>query len=280
MKSLNRLISVKFFVSCCLLQLTILSGLLGETQMCSAVEIILDEAPIVASDSNGKVNTLDLFSEDRSLGGVNTSPVLLKEGKITYGEYHINYLDPDAETPLVWPLATDREKWDLYFIRFPFTLNPTPRNRHYKEVTFHVSLKDESATAFDLYPKDVKAREEVEKTVGIAPEGKFKDVGLKLGDYSSTVKFTRLRPEIAAFGEGEHAFYWIYSGTNTGGVSPGTKHALIILKVPHGMRKVAGEIFYEAIMLKDWLGEWLPVEANSAKAPFVWELPIPSISQK
>lgn len=248
--------------------------------MCSAEEIILDEAPIVASDSDGTVKTLDLFSEDRPLSGVNTSPVLLKEGKITYKDYYINYLDPDAETPLAWPLATDREQWDLYFIRFPFTINPTPKNRYYQKVTFHVSLKDESATAFDLYPKDIKTKEEIEKAIGIAPEGKFKDVGLKVGSYSTTVKFTRLRPEISAFGEGEHAFFWIYSGTGSGGVSPGTKHALIILKVPHGKRQVAGEIYYETIMLKDWLGKWLPVEANSAKASFVWKLPVPSTSRK
>lgn len=239
--------------------------------MSFAEELILDEEPIVATGLNQQAKTLDLFSEDRPLGP-NDSPILAKEGKITYQEWYIKYLSPSEETPLAWPIDADRKKWDLYFIRFPFTLNATPKNRYYKKVIFHISLNDKSATAFDLYPKDIKTKEEVEKAVGIAPEGKFKDIELKLGSYNTTVKFTRLRPEITAFGEGQHSFYWIYSGLENDGVSPGTKHALIILKVPHGKQQVGGEIYYEAVMSKEWLGEWRSTEANTARDPFVWKL--------
>ena len=238
--------------------------------MSSVKELILDEEPIVAG-LNQQTKILDLFSEDRPLGP-NDSPILAKEGKITYQEWYIKYLHPSEETPLDWPIDVDRKKWDLYFIRFPFTLNAMPKNRYYKMVTFHISLNDKSTTAFDLYPKDIKIKEEVEKAIGITPEGKFKDVGLKLGSYNTIVKFTRLRPEITAFGEGEHSFYWIYSSLENDGVLPGTKHALIILKVPHGTQQVRGEIYYEAVMSKEWFGGWRPTEANTAKEEFVWNL--------
>jgi len=271
MEYLNRQTSVKFYSTCWFLQLFISSIIFGGVQMSFAEELILDEEPIVATGLNQQAKTLDLFSEDRPLGP-NDSPILAKEGKITYQEWYIKYLSPSEETPLAWPIDADRKKWDLYFIRFPFTLNATPKNRYYKKVIFHISLNDKSATAFDLYPKDIKTKEEVEKAVGIAPEGKFKDIELKLGSYNTTVKFTRLRPEITAFGEGQHSFYWIYSGLENDGVSPGTKHALIILKVPHGKQQVGGEIYYEAVMFKEWLGEWRSTEANTARDPFVWKL--------
>lgn len=239
--------------------------------MSLAEELILDELPIVDTDSNQQIRTLDLYSEDRTLGP-NDSPIMIKEGKITYKDWYIKYLSPKDETPLAWPIDADRKKWDLYFIRFPFTINAPPDSRYYKKVTFHVSIKDDSATAFDLFPKDIKIKEEVEKVIGIAPEGKFKGVELKLGSYNTKVNFTRLRPEIDAFGEGESSFYWVYAGLKSEGVSPGTKHALIILKVPHGKQQVSGQIYYEAVMSKEWLGDWRSTEVNSAKAPFVWKL--------
>ncbi len=88
-------------------------------------ELILDEEPIVATGLNQQTKTLDLFSEDRPLGP-NDSPILVKEGKITCQEWYIKYLRPSDETPLDWPIDADREKWDLYFIRFPFTINAMP----------------------------------------------------------------------------------------------------------------------------------------------------------
>lgn len=249
----------------------ILTLIFGSVQMSFAEELILDEEPIVSTSSNQQIKTLDLYSEDRPLGP-NDSPILAKEGTISYQDFYVKYLNPKAETPLAWPMDSDRKKWDLYFIRFPFTINPTPKNRYYKKVTFYIALNEKSVTAFDLYPKDIQTKEEVEKAIGIAPEGKFKDIELKMGSYSETVKFTRLRPEISAFGEGESSFYWIYSGLASDGVAPGTKHALIVLKVPHGKQQVAGEIYYEAVMSKEWLGEWRPTEAKTAKEPFVWKL--------
>lgn len=241
--------------------------------MCSAEELILGEEPIEANDA--KVHNIELYSEEQPLGEKSLPPVPLKEGTITYKDGFIQYLSPDKQSPLQWSLNNDKGKWDMYFIRFPFTLHATPENRYYKEVIFYISISDKSVTAYDLFPTDITNKEEVDKSVVIAPEGKFKDIELSLGSYNTTVKFTRLRPEISAFGVGENNFYWRYSSLGGGGVLPGSKYALIILKVPHGVRQVNGEIYFKAVMAKQWLGNWRSTDAQSEKRSFAWKLPFP-----
>lgn len=243
--------------------------MLGSVQMTNATQLVLDETPL-DQGQEGNI-TLDVYSEEAALGP-EISPILLKEGKITYPSPKEWYIENISGKQTASPVKVDRNKWDLYFISIPFTIHATPANRYYKKVTFHMALDDESVTALDLYPKDINFKEEMEKVMGFSPEGKFKGVDLKLGSYTTTVKFTRLRPAISAFGEGESSFYWIYSSFQGEGVVPGTKHALIILKVPHSKREVRGELYYETVMEKERLGKWLPNEAKTAKAPFVLKL--------
>lgn len=241
--------------------------------MCSAEELILNEEPIVANDA--KLHSIELYSEEQPLGERSLPSVPIKEGTITYMDGIIQYLSPGKQSHLQWSLNNDKGKWDMYFIRFPFTLHATPENRYYKEVVFYISISDKSVTAYDLFPKDITSKEEVNKSVVIAPEGKFKDVELSLGSYNTTVKFTRLQPEISAFGVGENKFYWRYSSLGGSGVLPGSKHALIILKVPHGVRQVNGEIYFKAVMAKQFLGIPHSPVAHSDKQPFTWKLPCP-----
>jgi hypothetical protein len=249
--------------------------------MCFAEELILGDESGVVTNVNQKEQVIELFSEELPLSAdVAASPVLISEGKITYQEWYITYLAPHKKTPLVWSLDNNRDKWDMYFIRFPFTLHATPENRYYKEVVFYISLSDKLVTAYDLFPTDITSKEEVGKSVIISPEGKFKGVELSLGSYNTTVKFTRLFPEISAFGVGENNFYWRYSSSESNGVLPGVKHALIILKVPHGMRQINGEIYYNAVMAKQWLGNWRSTDAQSEKRPFAWKLPFPEKSKR
>ena len=113
MEYLSRQTLVKLFNASCFLQLFISSILLGGAQMSFAGELILGEEPIVATDSIKQVKTLDLFSEDRPLGGPTDSPILVKEGRITYKEWYIKYLSPSEETPRAWLIDADRKKWDL-----------------------------------------------------------------------------------------------------------------------------------------------------------------------
>lgn len=246
--------------------------------MCSAEELILSDEPGASANVNQQEQVIELYSKELPLKGGNAaSPVLIYEGKITYQDrdWDITYLAPHKKTPLVRPLDNNRDKWDMYFIRFPFTLHPTPENRYYKKVVFYVSISDKSVTAYDLFPQEITSKEEVEKSVVIAPEGKFKGVELSLGSYNTTVKSTRLRSDISVFGVSENKFYWRYSSSESNGVLPGVKYALIILKVPHGMRRVNGEIYYEAVMAKQWLGNWRSTDAQSEKRSFAWKLPFP-----
>jgi hypothetical protein len=263
----------KAYVKSIVIYCFVLFILSGGSQMCAAEELILSEESIVANDAI--VHSIELYSEEQSLGVKSLPSVPLKEGTITYMDGFIQYLSPDKQSPLQWSLYNDKGKWDMYFIRFPFTLHPTPENRYYKQVDFSISISDKSVTAYDLFPTDITSKEEIGKSVVIAPEGKFKDVQLNLGSYNTTVKFTRLQPEITAFGVGENNFSWRYSSLGSSGILPGTKHALIILKVPHGVRQVNGEIYFKVVMVKPWLGNWCSTNAHSEKRPFTWKLPFP-----
>lgn len=232
-----------------------------------AGEMILKDQPL---DESQKLMTIDLFSEEKSMGKALT-PIKLLESQVTIGKEYIFFIPPQkAQSAAV--ITPDRAKRDLYLIRIPFTLHEPAESKYYQKVIFQIELDNRDAVAFDLLPKNVTSTEHVTKTYTISPQFKFKGVEGTIGGISSKISFESLHPVITAFGEGENLFYWVYSSQQNQPVSPGTKYAIIILDVPRGTKAVNGNIYYEAVISQKIFSDLLPKKAKTNHYPIKWNL--------
>jgi hypothetical protein len=234
--------------------------------MSKAEDLILGDQPLPESEI---LVTLDLFSEEKPLGP-ELLPKKVKEAEVSIGKWHIFFLPPVKS--IASKPTPDRSMWDLYFVCIPFTLHEPPGDAHYQRVKFEIELYNEDATAFSLLPKNVTSKEEVTKTYVLSPQFNFKGIGGKVGDISYQIRFERLQPIINAFGEGESRFYWIYTSPKGQEVFPGTKHALIILEVPRGIKSVDGIIYPEVAMAKKLLGIRRLKDTKADPYPITWNL--------
>lgn len=237
--------------------------------MSKAEELILRDQPLPESEI---LVTLDLFSEEKTLGP-GLPPKKVKEVEVRLGKWLISFLPPVKSTPTRPIMTPDRSKWDLYLVYIPFTLREPPEDTYYQRVDLRIDLANKDATAFDLLPKNVTTKEKVTKTYELSPEFKFKGVEVKVGKISHQICFESLRPIITAFGEGESRFYWVYTSLEGQEISPGIKHALVILEVPGGTESVSGTIYCEADMLKKMFGIFRRKVARSGEPyPINWNL--------
>jgi nucleoside phosphorylase len=163
--------------------------------------------------------------------------------------------------------------WDFYVVYIPFNLHPAPDGRKYKKVTFSVELDDARITAFDLFPKDITTPVDETRSFTLSPQLKFGEVEASLGQFGRTLHFNMLYPSITAIGEGEHKFYWLYSSdTMQGEVRPGCKHALVVLRLPHGLSTVEGKIRSEVVTARKLGAGWRYVDGKAPSLPVTWKL--------
>lgn len=240
--------------------------LMGGVMTTSAQELDRDGNVVVKRGGSDEAVTVELYSEEKPLGG--DSPILAKEGTVSYN-CSIKRLSGKGES---LALQGDTKNWDVYSLYFPITLHETPSTRYYEKLIFHVSLNVPSATALLLFPKEVESREEIEKTFGLSPEVKVKDLALTLGSYTVKEKYTRFRSKIRAMGVGQNSFYWTYLAFGDGRIEPGDKEVLAIVQVPRGTKKLSGEIYYEAVMAKELFSKFWPTKVYSDRKPFNWLL--------
>lgn len=224
--------------------------------MVIAQTLIFGDEPIPNSEVAAQ---LDFYSQEKRLGS--GQDMLLKEGTITLGMARVYRVKPETERvlPPGVPLL------DRYLVVLPFTLHPAPGERKYSNVLFIVNLSNQKVTASDLMPRDVFTEEDVKKAYTIGGSVEYQGVGgtLELG---KEITFTRLRPVITAFSEGESDFYWKFASQSDQEVYPGSKRVAAILEVPRGISTITAVITHKIDVHRKWLGDWQ--NFNAATEPY------------
>lgn len=234
-------------------------------------ELFLGNEPLPASDT---AVTLDILSQDDVLRGEELAQKRILEGKITLNPRSCPVFSVSPPMGTAAPMITAlRAMWDFYLVVIPFTLHPAPGNNHYDRVSFLVKLTNPEATAFDLFPKNMTTPMEEIKTYTLSSEIKIQETGGNHVQGGRQFRFSALPSKITAFGEGQSTFYWVYEGLEEQKeVVPGTKHALVVLRVPRGTRFVDGTIDFEVAIAKKLLGAWRTTTAVVRSFPIHFEL--------
>jgi nucleoside phosphorylase len=235
-------------------------------------ELLLSNAPLPETQSS---EILTILSKENILRGQDVLQKEIPEGKITLNPQS-NLIHPvpllaDALSQQL--VGLDRNKWDLYLVIIPFTLHKAAGNNYYERVTFVINLTTPGATAFDLFPKTITTLVNKTKTYTLSPQGRIEEVESGQKGAGGLIRFNALNPTITAFGEGESKFYWVYQGNvERKEVIPETKHALVVLRIPHGTRFVDGTISYEVVIAKKLLGGWRSTPGQVNAYTIHWEL--------
>ncbi len=225
--------------------------------------------------------TLDILSQENVLRDTETRGEtrglpqrMILEGQITLNPHgHIFFIPPLESTVAKPLLIPDRKKWDLYLVYLPFTLHEAPGKAYYEKLTFGIDLVTPGAIAYDLFPDGIITEVEETKTYTLSPQITFKEVGVSLGQISRQIQFKGLRPTITAFGKNQNEFYWIHRGFKEQKmIIPGTKHAAVILQVPHGTTLVDGRVYCDVVIVKKMVGGFRQKDGKVSDYPIHWEL--------
>jgi hypothetical protein len=223
----------------------------------------MDDAPI----PNDRVAaTRDLYHGDQTMGPGGSTRVV--EAPVTLGVQHV-YSPPLAPAGSAGR-APSAHASDYYLITIPFTLHPLSRDRGYRRVKLELRMDDPKITAFKLIPDALQTQEDVKR--GFDLSGALKKAGVELeGSGSYSVAYRNLQPLLSSFGLGEHSFYWLLQAQAGNPVTLGARTMLVLLEVPAGTAKVAGELRCEADIdsLFPWLG---PQHATIDPYPLSWNL--------
>jgi nucleoside phosphorylase len=218
--------------------------------------------------------TLNLVSDEDVIRGE-----LLKEkqleGKVTFNPRSMRiFFIPSSNTPQSHTtMVPDRTKWDMYLVWIPFTLHPTTGNAYYQKVTFFITLADQDVTAFDLFPRNITTQSTKANSYTLSPQLKFQAIEHGQVSLQGEIRLDSIQPTIRAFGEGDNTFYWQYTGSERQkGVIPETKHALLILQVPHGKQAVHGTLSYEVTVARKRLGRFKSKDCDPVSTPISWQL--------
>lgn len=163
--------------------------------------------------------------------------------------------------------------WDFYFLYIPFNLHPASEGRKYREVTFAMKLQTPQAIALDLFPKYVRVPVDETHSITLTPQLKFGEIEASPGSLGRAMHFTLLYPLITGFGEGEKDFYWIYScNASYEEVFPGCKHALVVLRVPHGLKILEGQVSYHVVTARRLGPGWRTTRGSALPISMAWQL--------
>src|SRR5579863_2689967 len=220
--------------------------------------------------------TLDILSDEEGDRRRGLEFIEKKElaGKITFNpeRCRLFFLPPPTNAASSQASTPDRRQWDFYLIIIPFTLHPALRDSYYQKMTFYVEMADQEVTAFDLFPKQITTDVEA-KRYTLSPDLTIVEAKTEAGQIGKHIHFTSLHPAISAFGEGERRFYWVYKEAQTQqGVIPETKHALVVLQVPHGTTAITATISYQTIMARQVLGVWRYTDGVTEERQIQWDL--------
>lgn len=219
--------------------------------------------------------TRDILSEQTLLG---SGVVAVPEGRITVGKLERYALRaPQLDGARRVPLPGE-EQSSFYLLVFRFTLHDAPPKRRYREMTFKVLLSDPRTTAYKLYPERVVSEEDVEKglekgfDIGFvfAVPGDKAQPALEAKasvEATQTVKFTRLIPEITAFGDGEKDFYWKFRGHGDMPLESGTRRAAAVIQVPKGTQRLNASIAWDIDLERSRFDQWsnVPVKVEGVE---------------
>lgn len=263
-------------------------------------EIILQEK--INSDQTWEI--VDLYSEEHSLGSdMGLQRIKGREITIIPSTNNVlrNKREPDPEkepdpfhwksqketdqihrimmkaitigTPLISHIPQNQKEsesinWDYYCISLPFTLHRLDGNRYYESLVFQVTLSDPRITAVDLFPQNITAKTGIENKLSISPELKiaYKQVKMDIGGKAKSSKenIITLEPRITAFGKGQHQFYWEYKELCEQPSLPGSKQAIVLLRVPYGNTKITTKLSYKAIVVEKIFGVLIRRDVESA----------------
>jgi hypothetical protein len=228
--------------------LTMLVGIIfafGANGMAQTPVLVLQST----MESDGAVKTIDLYSEEPSLGSGGMQRIV--EGRVSTGNPRVKYLASSLP-------EKGKIKWDYYGIDIPFTLHRLDGERYYEVVLFRVTLKDMRSIAYDIFPSDsIKSTTKVKKNVSFTADMKFNlkameaNTGANIADSSEYIVLT---PVLTPFGKGENQFYWEHKGFNGQPVTPGVKQAAVVLRVPHGLRQINANLEYRADIVETLFG--------------------------
>lgn len=229
--------------------------------------LLFSNAPLQPSQ---ETVTLAIVSEDRVLGAEDPTQRTVLEGQITLNPHgRIFFLPPLEHFSEELLLTPDRSQWDLYLVYLPFTLHPASGSAYYEELTFFIDLQDPQASAHDLFPAGITREVEETRRYTLSPHMTFQEV-TPASEQVGTLQFEGLQPTISAFGKDEHLFYWIHQGFQARKtVTPETKHAAVILKIPAGTSSVDGKISYQVR-----LGRRRTVGGLGAKKGYAKSVPV------
>ncbi|HEY1352142.1 MAG TPA: TIR domain-containing protein [Ktedonobacteraceae bacterium] len=223
--------------------------------------LLLSEEPLNQTDSS---ITLPIVSESEIWRGQAAREET--EGKIT--------LDPESN--LLYALSAFWEAepaWDFYLVVIPFTLHKAPGKNYYREVRFILELETPGSTAFDLFPDEITSALDEPTFYTVSSDMHIEQVENPQEQSKRSIRFTRMYPSITAFGEGEQRFYWTYEGKNEQTeVRPGTRHALLVLRVPQGTHSVDGTIRSKVVVARHLRGLWRSRESLVPAYPIRWTL--------
>ncbi len=233
--------------------------------------LVLDPEPLAPDEVFA---TVDIVSKQGRLGGEGDLPV--REGRASVGKPRV--YDLPEPTAHLQPLSQG-ERWRYYLAVFPFTLHPPLHGRRFLEMTFTVVLPDSRATAFQLWPDRIVSEEDVTKSSDIGltvslPGGKAG--GPVDGELSANakqiVKFTRLRPVITAFGNGQSRFYWRYTGSSGVPLDPGDRLTAAVLQVPADVERLDATVEWSVDLERRVFDQWRNIPATLEN---VQQLPLP-----
>lgn len=210
---------------------------IGSTGMAQTHDLLLEST----LESKNDLLTLDLYSEELTLGGSGIQRI--REGQITVGKPRIKFLSSSK--------ALDGKiKWDYYSVYIPYSLQSLDGGRHYELAIFQVTLKDPRSIAYDIFPSNsIKATTKIRKNISYTADMKFNFKAVEVGGGAKTEdtsEYTVLTPILTPFGKGESQFSWEHRGFKGQHVSPGIKHAAIVLQAPHGLRQIKADLNYRA----------------------------------
>jgi hypothetical protein len=222
--------------------------------------LILDSAPLAP---DAVLATRPILSE-QTLLSPGSDPFAVREGEVVVG------------TPLVYPLEIPKSAAPLpiagaarsvfYLVVFRFTLEPPVGKRRYRAMTFKVELSDPKTTAYQLIPERVTSEEDVKEGIDIGfvislpgyKAGSPAAAELR-GEATRSIGFTRLIPEITAFGIGTGFFRWQFAGHADMPLAPGMRTAAAVLQIPEDMKRLNAHIGWDIDLERGRFEGWFDV---------------------
>jgi hypothetical protein len=211
-------------------------------------------------------NSLDIYNEEATLS---TGTQRIREGGITIGKPRVQFLA--SSKPL-----NGKIDWDYYSVYIPYSLQSLDGGRRYILAVFKITLKDPRSIAHDIFPPNsIKIATKVRKIISFTADMKFNYTAVALSGGTTTQDtndYVVLTPILTPLGKGESQFSWEHKGINGQYVSPGIKHAAIVLKAPHGLRRIMSDLDFRVNIYDPDFNSSSSSEPSIDSFPFTLEL--------